>query len=577
MNVESLLPWSAPKNKDGQAVSTAAPNPAFWDAWKQAKAELIALGVTVRKVGGNWQVSWTRSAELAPRVNALAVTDSAPEVEIPMQPSTPGRVWSDEQKAIFEEAKSGSGNVTVVARAGTGKTTTIIEAFRHAPEETILYAVFNKKNQREAVSKITDPRVEVKTLHALGYAFIQRVWSGVKPDDSVEYDRLEQVAGNSLPDEVRDAIIKLVGFGKNCLLKPTVGGLIELAEERGIDAADSESKEMGGWVVARIAAVALKVIEASHERDILNRISFNDMVYLPVAMGWVRPWFNFVVVDESQDMNAPQIEMARLACKGRLWLVGDDRQAIYIFRGAMHNCMSLFEERFAAKRLTLTTTYRCPKLVVQMAAQYVPDYHAADSAPEGIVRDTEISNIITQAVIGDAILSRINAPLMPLCLRLLRQGIPARIEGRDVGKMLLSIIKKLKAKSVPDFVKRVQTWGDKQIARAGRSKNMAAKVETIKDQVDTLIALAEGAANVGEIESRTLSLFQNSDDRGVRPAVVLSSTHKAKGLEWERVFVLRETYLRKGKESREEENLLYVAITRSKAELVLCYGQEDGK
>jgi hypothetical protein len=91
------------------------------------------------------------------------------------------RIWSDEQNNIFNWFKSGRGHLVVQARAGTGKTSTIIEAFGHAPEDKICYCVFNKKNQLEAQGKVTDGRVEVKTLHALGYAFIRNIWKGVSP------------------------------------------------------------------------------------------------------------------------------------------------------------------------------------------------------------------------------------------------------------------------------------------------------------------------------------------------------------------------------------------------------------
>ena len=82
--------------------------------------------------------------------------------------------WSDEQIAIFNWYASGTGNVVVEALAGTGKTTTIKEAFTyvHPDVTSILYAVFNKRNQKEAEAKITDPRVDVKTLHSLGYSFM---------------------------------------------------------------------------------------------------------------------------------------------------------------------------------------------------------------------------------------------------------------------------------------------------------------------------------------------------------------------------------------------------------------------
>ena len=53
--------------------------------------------------------------------------------------------WSEQQESIFGWFREGEGNLVVRARAGTGKTTTIIEAITYAPEEKILLAAFNRK------------------------------------------------------------------------------------------------------------------------------------------------------------------------------------------------------------------------------------------------------------------------------------------------------------------------------------------------------------------------------------------------------------------------------------------------
>jgi ATP-dependent exoDNAse (exonuclease V) beta subunit len=176
--------------------------------------------------------------------------------------------------------------------------------------------------------------------------------------------------------------------------------------------------------------------------------------------------------------------------------------------------------------------------------------------------------MLNQVRVGDAILSRANAPLMPLCLSLLRQHIPARIEGRDVGKQLLGIVTRFKAKSIPDFCRKVENWGVKMKKRAGNKEDRCA---VINDQVATLLAVAEGLNSVSEIERRIRSLFQDSNEKGARPAVILSSVHKAKGLEWERVYMLEETF--KPGKSVEEDNIYYVAITRAKSQLAFVFNK----
>lgn len=477
-------------------------------------------------------------------------------------------VASGQQVNIFNWMRDGRGNAVVGARAGTGKTTTIKKAFEFAPEDKILYSVFNKKNQKEAMEKITDPRVDVKTLHSLGFAFIRQIWRSARPDDAVEQDRIVAVCFD-IPAEVGAQVEKLVGFAKNVTINPSVADVLAIAEDRDIECPEFERE---GWTQKKIAEIALKAMNEARKPDAQGRISFNDMVWLPVAMGWVRPWYQLVVVDEAQDMNLPQLEMAIKSCKrnGRIMVVGDDRQAIYGFRGAVQGAMTMLQKRLNATVLGLTTTYRCPKAVVALAAQLVPDYQAADTAPEGLVESMTEETMLQKVQVGDAILSRVNAPLTSLCLSLLRKGVAARIEGRDIGKQLCGLVRKMKARTVPEFLKKVENWADRGIHRASKTAGGQAKIDLINDQAMTLTAVAEGAKSVADIEARIMSLFQDTEE-GSKPAVILSSTHKAKGLEWNRVFVLRSTYKCKGGPApvSEESNLYYVAVTRSKSTLVL--------
>jgi DNA helicase-2/ATP-dependent DNA helicase PcrA len=292
------------------------------------------------------------------------------------------------------------------------------------------------------------------------------------------------------------------------------------------------------------------------------------MVWLPVAMKWARPRFDLVVVDEAQDMNLPQLTMASKAVRegGRVCVVGDDRQAIYAFRGAVSDGIALMIQQLNAQVLPLTTTYRCPKKIVGLAATIVQDYRAADVAPEGILRDSSTEGMLAEVEAGDAILSRKNAPLMGLCLQLLRNGIPARIEGRDIGAMLCKIVEKLKSRSVPDLLRKLAAWSQRQTKRATISGSEA-QVQSIEDQYLTLVAVAEGAASVREVTERLRDLFKDSKEGEVF-SVTLSTVHKAKGLEWDRVFVLEDTF-RKDDGGGEESNIRYVAYTRAKRELVL--------
>jgi hypothetical protein len=353
-------------------------------------------------------------------------------------------------------------------------------------------------------------------------------------------------------------VVKLVSFVKNTCINPTEAEIIQIANER---------LQWDGESARVLAGACAKILSQSKVRDSHGRISFDDMVWLPVAMNWVKPRYELVVIDEAQDMNTPQLAMARQASSGRVIVVGDRRQAIYGFRGAATDGMGMMKTILRAIELKLTTTYRCPKAVVKAANEVVPEYRAADTAPDGLVAPGSVSN----AEVGDSILSRLNAPLMPIALQIIRSGKPARIEGRDIGKQLMTMVRTMKARSVPHFIERVEGWLAKQIERLGKQKKAEKQIEQADDIAQTLKAVAEGCKGIGEIEQRINNLFEDTNEQS-RPAIVLSSVHKAKGLEWPRVFLLTETF-RRGK-GQEEDNIYYVAVTRAMKELYMVGGKQ---
>ena len=65
-------------------------------------------------------------------------------MKLPGQASVGGRVWSEQQQAIFRAFRQPAGHVLVRARAGCAKTTTSLEGVKQAPERRILVAAFNK-------------------------------------------------------------------------------------------------------------------------------------------------------------------------------------------------------------------------------------------------------------------------------------------------------------------------------------------------------------------------------------------------------------------------------------------------
>lgn len=248
-------------------------------------------------------------------------------------------------------------------------------------------------------------------------------------------------------------------------------------------------------------------------------------------------------------------------------VVGDDRQAIYGFRGADAGSIDRLKSELKAQELGLTTTYRCGKTIVDSVRHIVPDFEAGASNPEGVIDACGHDELFALAQPGDFVLSRKNGPLMGLCLGFLKRGVRARIEGRDLGKQLRETVASFKARSVPQFIERVQGWAAKKAQRIGKIDNedvRAARLADVADQVEVLVGLAEGAINVAEILTRCETLFGDATEKDRKPEVVCSSVHKAKGLEAEHVFILEDTVSQRGEE---EKNIFYVAVTRAKGRL----------
>src|SRR5215831_18300682 len=145
------------------------------------------------------------------------------------------RTWSPEQELIFNWFETPTGRHLVVrARAGCGKTTTIVEGANRAPERSILLAAFNKRIVQELSARVTNPNVTVQTLHSIGYAAVRRFWEGVRADfNSARADALaERVCGAKAPDAIKRLVSKLHTKGREITPHATTPGpLAQLARQ----------------------------------------------------------------------------------------------------------------------------------------------------------------------------------------------------------------------------------------------------------------------------------------------------------------------------------------------------------
>lgn len=480
---------------------------------------------------------------------------------------------SPQQTDIFDWFQNGQGNLVVVARAGCGKTTTILEAISFAPEQKILLAAFNKDIATELKNRLSNPRAEARTLHSLGNGYVFRKWGKVSVDAKRGMLLAQKAIGGNPKKEHTALVAKLASLGKNIAPFASVEDLQHIAYEHGVmpESSSDESVDLDA-AIAWIARKALKAMELATKKD--GTIDYDDMIFLPVRCRWAYPRFDLVVIDEAQDMNPVQLTLAQAACRrtGRIAVIGDNKQAIYGFRGADSDALDRLQHELSAKRLGLTTTYRCPKSIVALAQRLVPDFNAAESAPEGTV-DNVGPTAIAEAIPGNFVLSRKNAPLAGVCLSLLRDGTRAFIRGRDIGASLISIVKRTKTTTVAEMTAAIGTWRNNIFEKLAAEDAPDTAFDRVDDQAETIRALAEGLATTAEVIARIESLF--SDNNNISSAVVCSTIHRAKGLEADRVFLLTDTlYPGRNKQdpSEEEKNIEYVGITRAKNHLSLVAG-----
>jgi superfamily I DNA/RNA helicase len=510
--------------------------------------------------------------------------------------STTTRAWSDQQQAIFGWfEKPSTAHLVVRARAGTGKTTTIVEAIRHIRGEgRILLCAFNKRIQVDLAAKLAHPRAEAKTLHALGFGFVRDHLDGVQVDDDVEWDRLDAVEtdlGVTIERDTRAVAKKLVARLKNCLVTmPRMEDCLELLAD--LPESDILTDEQAK-LVGTLAMGSLDLAQSEIEID--RRISYDDMLWVPLVKGWVRARYAWVVVDEAQDLNPAQLVLAEGVCKpdGHQVFVGDEKQAIYGFRGADSGCLDRVKVALKATELGLTTTYRCPRSVVLEATRLVPDYRAAPTAPEGAIYDATVDQMRFEVRVGEVILSRTNAPLVGHALFLLGHGTPAVVVGRDLASGLLAIVKRIRgqATTTPEFLEKLGDWHARRRARieagardAKAKRKLGGRLAELDDKVTALRTIAESVQTVALLGAKIELLFR--DGGSTATVVTCSTVHKAKGLEWRRVWMLVDTFYPKWSSrpndhhpvdvpdnvDPEEANIEYVAITRAMKTLVRVRG-----
>jgi DNA helicase-2/ATP-dependent DNA helicase PcrA len=487
-----------------------------------------------------------------------------PADDIQDQPRDTGRKWSQFQQAVFQFVSTASGNAIVVAVAGSGKSTTIVEAMKLARGETIFLA-FNKA----IADELKQRGVNGRTFHSLVFGPVVRSCR----QDGPTMDKLRRIlrdefsfSDRKLYGSFAERMVGLargMGIGVEGMLPDTDEQWIALAAHHDLEP-DSDEADFGEAIEFARQLFALCCADP--------RVDFDDMLYRAVKDNINLPKFDFVFVDEAQDTNPIQRAILRKILKptGRLIAVGDPAQAIYGFRGADSNALGLLAAEFDCTELPLSITYRCPTKVVDYARQWVGHIQAREGAPEGVVKDLGTDWNPLDFVAGDLVVCRKTAPLITAALRFIRAGVPVQVLGKDIGEGLKSLIRKMNAANVDQLGEKLEQYRQREVAKAMKDEDEA-KIEAINDKVGVLLFmldnLLEDRRTINDLEIGIDYLFKDK-----QRAVTFCTGHKSKGLEAERVFWLGRSecpamWARKDHQRQQEINLCYVITTRAMREL----------
>lgn len=504
------------------------------------------------------------------------------------------------QQASFLDALCNTtSNLALVARAGCGKTSTIllgVDAYTHFfPRAEIIVCAYNKAIAKEVKDKLiarghTDwRRVSATTIHSLGYGLLKFVFKskieGDEEDPTVPANKVRHLVDKmkndkTLPDDVIQCFAE---YGK------AITQLVRLGKQAGVGAfPDMDIDDIAVWQeladhfdVDGLEEVNDMSMIISCAKTIYRQslswtqvIDFDDMILFPLYRNLrVKFGKDLIFLDEAQDLSRARQELALKFLKpgGKMVIVGDDRQAIYGFSGADASALQNMVTRLNAVKMPLSITWRCPKTVVAKAQTIVPDIQAAPPAIDGEV--IYIDEFPKDLAPGDAILCRNTAPLVKQAYKLIRQGKSAKVEGRAIGDSLIILSQRWKIATIDKLMVRLQEFKDDEMKKA-MEKGLESKAEEIADSVGTLMEICiacieKGKTRTEDVKMAIANLFVDS----VEGSIILATYHRSKGREWPRVFLFEHQQRCPAKGAKQawqrlqEDNLAYVAFTRAQRTL----------
>ena len=478
---------------------------------------------------------------------------------------------SKEQEDIFWHWINTKYNLLIAASAGSGKSFILLKLLEIVDNKT-LFLAFNKSIQEDLQSKIDSrglKKGKALTIHSLGLMAVRNFNPKIDIKNNKNFDLV-----NKLQKE-NPTYFKMKWEEK---LKLTYS-LLDILDISRMFLTDN-LKEIKQWLVTMDKVVTitpklevlwkklLKLRDDSYKAHVLV-VDFLDMIYLPVKLNLPIPIDpTYLFIDEAQDLNLCQhkiIEKLRQQTVKRVCIVGDRKQSIYSFSGALNNSFDMFLDIPNTIELPLNTCYRCPKKVIDKANE-VYDVMSYGIPNEGVIKtvdESHIENIEDKSMI----VCRNSKPLFELYFQLLYHNKSCYIKGDDILESMIKFLTPLKYLTVREAGANMKN----ELLKIVKEKTQESEIRKhiLREKMSLFDILSKHFAAdiftlVDTIIIKLKTLFFVKDD-----AIVLCTIHKAKGLEADIVYILNENLIpSKRAKTREqliqEKNLKYVARTRAK-------------
>jgi ATP-dependent DNA helicase UvrD/PcrA len=546
----------------------------------------------------------------------------------------PERLLDDLDPEQREAVLATSGPVAILAGAGTGKTRVISRRAAYAiatdvvPPDQVLVVTFTDKAAGEMVERLRAlglPGVTARTFHAHALSQLRFFWPS-RHDGAA----LPQLLDSKAPILGRLAR-QLPGHYRFTPAKD-LADEIEWAKSRRIEPRAYE-REVARVAPGREPPIPVDLFVRTFEnyeraKTRAGRIDFDDLIVETVrlleededAAGTIRARKRWFSVDEYQDTSPLQQRLLELwlgsGSAPDLCVVGDVDQTIYTFTGASSGFLTTFAERHPGARvLDLTRNYRSTPEVLELAnrliaaegrtkrlqanrgsgpAPRIERHPSAEAELGAVVADVRARIADGTAPAEIAILVRMNAQLEPIETALTTAGIPYQIRGvrfydRPEVKAAIASLRRppIEARGAALIAAARRRWVDEVgFEEDGASASEGREAQERQSSLETLLAIVSSVAHanpaagidtiLAELEARAAHERDNAGD-----GVNLLTYHRAKGLEWDAVFLpmledgslpIRQA-LDDDAALAEERRLLYVGITRARVHLALSWAE----